>query len=76
MDFNKRKLLENRIINSKKQPLTVEILKTILNKEISDEDAQEIVFAIRQLVSVIVDCQYEQELKEKYKNGNNFKQAA
>jgi hypothetical protein len=75
MELDKPKLIEDKI-NHKKQPLTVEILKTILNKEISDEEAQEIVFAIRQFVSIIVDYQYEQELKEKYKNENHFKQAA
>ncbi len=66
--------LKDLKINPQKQPLTVEILKTLLEKEISDEEAQEIVYAIRQLVNIIVDCQYKQELKDK--NKNNFKQAA
>lgn len=71
---NKPKLIKDLRINPQKQPLTVEILKTLLKKEMSDEEAQEIVYAIRQLVNIIVDCQYKQELKDI--NENNFKQAA
>lgn len=78
MEENLRKVQETKIkvLNPNKQPLTVEILKSRLGKEMSDEEAQEIVLSIKKLVSIIVDYQYEQELKEKNITNYDFKQAA
>ena len=64
-------------INPKKEPLTVQKLKEILKDDkMTDEEAQEIVFAIEALVSIIVQFQFEQELKEKQKEEIILKQAA
>ena len=64
-------------INPKKEPLTVQKLKELLNnQEMSDEQAQEMVFAIQALVSIIVQFQYEQELNEKENQEIILKQAA
>jgi hypothetical protein len=78
MEENLGKVQETRIkvLNPNKQPLTVEILKSLLRKEMSDEEGQEIVLAIKKLVSIIVDYQYEQELKEKNETDYDLKQAA
>ena len=64
-------------LNPKKEPLTVEILKGLLgNEEMSEEEAKEIIYAIKTLVSIIVDQQFEQELREKENTDINLKQAA
>lgn len=78
MEENLRKFQETKIkvLNPNKQPLTVEILKSLLGKEMIDEEAQVIVLAIKKLVSIIVDYQYEQELKEKNETNYDLKQAA
>ncbi|MCC7302499.1 MAG: hypothetical protein IT233_07655 [Bacteroidia bacterium] len=63
-------------INPKKEPLTVQKLKELMKGEkLTDEQAQEILFAIEALVSIIVEFQYQQELNEK-NNQDNLKQAA
>ncbi|MCC7303065.1 MAG: hypothetical protein IT233_10530 [Bacteroidia bacterium] len=63
-------------INPRKEPLTVEKLKELMKDEkLTDEQAQEILFAIEALVSIIVEFQYQQELNEK-NNQDNLKQAA
>ncbi len=65
-----------KALNPNKQPLTVDILKTLLgNETMSDEEAGEIVLAIKKLVGIIVDYQYEEEVKEN-KEKDNLKQAA
>ena len=64
-------------INPKKEPLTIQKLKELLkNDKMSDEEAQEILFAIEALVSLIVQFQYEQELIEKNNQEPILKQAA
>ena len=64
-------------INPKKEPLTVSKLKELMgNKEMSDEEAHEIIFAIEALVNIIVQFQMEQELLEKENSEHNIKQAA
>ena len=64
-------------INPKKEPLTIQKLKELLKDDkMSDEEAQEIIFAIEALVSILVQFQYEQELKEKNNQKPIIKQAA
>ena len=64
-------------INPKKEPLTIQKLKELMgNKEMSDEQAQEILFAIEALANIIVQFQLEQEILEKENSENNLKQAA
>ncbi|MCC7302773.1 MAG: hypothetical protein IT233_09035 [Bacteroidia bacterium] len=64
-------------INPKKEPLTVSKLKELMgNKEMSDDEAQEIIFAIEALANIIVQFQLEQELLEKENSEHNIKQAA
>lgn len=64
-------------INPKKEPLTIQKLKELLkNDKMTDEEAQEILFAIEALVSIIVQFQYEQELIEKNNQELILKQAA
>lgn len=61
----------------KKEGLTIEKFRTIMGTpDISDEDAQEIVSAIKAFARIVVDIQYEQDLKEKNNSENNLKQAA
>ena len=45
------------------------------DEKLTDEQTQEILFAIEALVSIIVEFQYQQELNEK-NNQDNLKQAA
>lgn len=64
-------------INPKKEPLTIQKLKELTNSpEMSDAEAQEIIFAIEALVSIFVQFQYEEELKAKQNQETNLKQAA
>jgi len=64
-------------INPKKEPLTIQKLKELTNSpEMSDAEAQEIIFAIEALVSILVQFQYEQELQEKQNQEIILKQAA
>jgi hypothetical protein len=64
-------------INPKKEPLTIQKLKELTNSpEMSDAEAQEIIFSIEALVSILVQFQYEEELKAKQNQETNLKQAA
>lgn len=76
-NLEKNETTKIKALNPNKQPLTVDILKTLLgNEAMSDEEAGEIVLAIKKLVTIIVDYQYEEELKENKEREYNLKQAA
>lgn len=64
-------------INPKKEPLTIQKLKELMGKkEMTDEQAQEILFAIEALANIIVQFQLEEELLAKENSETNIKQAA
>lgn len=64
-------------LNPKKESLTIEKLKELTGWDtITDEQAQEIIFSIKSLVSIIIDHQYDQEQKEINDIEYNLKQAA
>ena len=57
----------------KNQGLTIEKLRELTGINYNDEKAWEIVFAIKQLVSIIMDYQQEQEEKSRIKRVENVR---
>jgi hypothetical protein len=65
-------------LNPKREPLDVQSFKEQTGcHEMTDEEAKEIVYSLKMIASIIVDFQYEMELKSKiYNDETEFKQAA
>ena len=62
-------------LNNKKEPLTVEKIRTFKGFEkLTDIEAQEIIFAIKQLATIIVDYQQELEQRKGNDSEHQFKQ--
>ncbi len=62
-------------LNSRKDGLTIETLKEILQDEtITEEELNNILISVQQLIDLIIDYQSEQELK--INNEDNLKEAA
>jgi hypothetical protein len=62
--------------NPNKETLTIEKLKILLNCDLPDDEANEMVLSIRKLVSILVNYQCESELKQQNTTDPNLKQAA
>lgn len=67
---------ENKCTNANKEPLTVEKLRTLINSEMSDQEANEMLLSIKRLVTILVDYQYENELKQQQSIDDNLNQVA
>ena len=64
-------------LNPKKESLTIDKLKELTGwNELTDEEAQEIIFSIKSLVSIIMGYQAERDQKENNETEYNLKQAA
>jgi len=64
-------------LNPKKESLTIDKLKELTGwNELTDEQAQEIIFSIKSLVSIIIGYQTERDQKENNETEYNLKQAA
>ena len=64
-------------LNPKKESLTIDKLKELTGwNELTDEEAQEIIFSIKSLVSIIIGYQTERDQKENNETEYNLKQAA
>ncbi|MFL5763868.1 MAG: hypothetical protein ACJ77K_08010 [Bacteroidia bacterium] len=64
-------------INPKKEPLTIQRLKELMKREdMSDEEAQEILFAIDAFANIIIEFQNERDQQQKENNEYNLSQAA
>lgn len=67
---------ENECINESKETLTAEKLRTLINSEMSDHEANEMLLSIKKLVTILIDYQYENELKQQRSIDDNLNQAA
>jgi hypothetical protein len=63
-------------LNPTNETLTAEKLRILIGKELTDEAANETILAIKKLVSIILDYQYENELKQQKITEPNLKQIA
>lgn len=64
-------------LNPKKESLTIDKLKELTGwNDLTDEQAQEIIFSIKSLVSIIMGYQTERDQKENNETEYNLKQAA
>lgn len=60
---------ELKRINPEKQPLTVETLRTFKGMEnLSDEEAQELIFSIQNFCAILLEAVKEQEKQEEATN--------
>lgn len=79
MEEKLRKIELDKIkqLNPKKESLTIDKLKELTGwNDLTDEQAQEIIFSIKSLVSIIMGFQSEQDQKENNETEYNLKQAA
>jgi signal-transduction protein with cAMP-binding, CBS, and nucleotidyltransferase domain len=79
MEESNKKIEEKKWseINPKKEPLTIQKLKELMNREdLSDEEAQEILFAIDAFANIIIEFQTERDQQQKENNEYNLSQAA
>lgn len=79
MEEKLRKIEPDKIkqLNPKKESLTIDKLKELTGwNDLTDEQAQEIIFSIKSLVSIIMGYQTERDQKENNETESNLKQAA
>jgi translation elongation factor EF-1beta len=71
--INKKRWLD---LNPKREPLTVEKLRQLVKRELTDQEANEIVFGIEALVNIIMEYQRDREIEKTENDNNNLNQAA
>ena len=63
-------------INPKKEPLTVGKLRQLVKRELTDHEANEIMFGIEALVNIIMEYQRDIEIEKRNNDNYNLNQAA
>jgi hypothetical protein len=79
MEEKLRKIEPDEIgtLNPKRESLTIDKLKELTGwNDLTDEQAQEIIFAIKSFVGILVGYQTERDQKENNETEYNLKQAA